>query len=67
LYEFLSPMHATCPTHLNLDLNHPNNIWWRAQIKMLLIMQFSPSSCYFLQTEICSVPSSETLSIYDFA
>jgi hypothetical protein len=35
------------PSH-PLWFGHPNNIWWRAQIMKLLIMQFSPASCYFL-------------------
>jgi hypothetical protein len=37
------------PPHLILpSLQHPSNNWLREQIKKLLIMQFSPTSCYFL-------------------
>jgi hypothetical protein len=34
------------PSH-PLDLGHPNNIWWSAQIMKLLMMQSSPFSFYF--------------------
>jgi hypothetical protein len=27
---------------------HLNNIWWRVKFMKLLIMEFSPTSCYFL-------------------
>jgi hypothetical protein len=32
-----------------LWLGHPNNIWWEVQILKLLIVQFCPSSSYFLR------------------
>jgi hypothetical protein len=32
------------PPHLPL-FDHPNTIWWTAQITKLLIMQFSSTSC----------------------
>jgi len=40
LYALLtSPMSATRPAHLILfDLMSLNNIWWRGQIKKLLIL-----------------------------
>jgi hypothetical protein len=34
------------PSH-PLWFEHPNSIWWRAQIMKLLIVQFSPAPCYF--------------------
>jgi hypothetical protein len=39
---FITP---TCATWLSF---HLSNIWWRAQIMKLLIMQFSPVSSHFL-------------------
>ena len=47
LYTLLfSPAHAICPAHhILLDFR---NIWWPVQIIKLLIMQFSPFSCYCL-------------------
>ena len=32
------------------ECDHPRNIWWAVQIMKLLIMQFSPVSCYTLHT-----------------
>jgi hypothetical protein len=29
--------------------HYPNNIWWRVQIMKILIMPFSPASCYFIR------------------
>jgi hypothetical protein len=34
----LSPIHATCPAHLSLCLDHPNDIWWGVQSIKLLVM-----------------------------
>jgi hypothetical protein len=42
--------------------DHPNYIRWRAYIMELLIMKFSPASCYFIQV-FSSAPSSQTSSI----
>ena len=42
----LSPIRAICPAHLILRYLITSNIRCRAQIMKLLIMQFSPVSCY---------------------
>jgi hypothetical protein len=47
LYEFISPMHATCPSHPPW-FDHPNSICLSIQIMKLLIMQFSPDFHHFL-------------------
>ena len=45
----LSPIRATCPAHLSLlDLDHPNDIWWGVQSTKILVMYFSPLSCYLV-------------------
>jgi hypothetical protein len=36
-----------CPSH-SPSLDHSNYIWQRVQVMKLLIMQFSPPSCYFV-------------------
>jgi len=47
LYAFLFFLHAPFSAHLILLVySHLNNIWGKAQIMKLLIMQFSPVSCY---------------------
>jgi hypothetical protein len=48
LYSFFIShvYYMSCPSHPPW-FDHPN-IWWRVQIKKLLIMQSSPASCYFL-------------------
>jgi hypothetical protein len=42
------PIRATCPSSNYLWLDQSNIIWWQPQIMKLLILQFSPASCYFL-------------------
>jgi hypothetical protein len=47
LYAFISPMRATCFVHhILLDLLLLINIWWRVQIMILFIAQFSSASCH---------------------
>jgi hypothetical protein len=44
-----SPMRATCPARSHPPLSdHPNYIWWSAQVMKFLIMQSSPASRHFL-------------------
>jgi hypothetical protein len=47
----ISVLFSTCnllwPSHPFL-LDHPNNIWWGAEILKVLILQFAPASHYFL-------------------
>jgi hypothetical protein len=33
----LSPIRATCPAHLTLRLDYPNNFWWEVQVIKPLI------------------------------
>ena len=35
------------PSHSS-ESDHPNCIWWAVQIRMLLIMQYSPPLCYLV-------------------
>jgi len=39
--------HKPCPTHSSW-FDHPNNIWWEAQIIRLPIMASPPLSCYLV-------------------
>jgi hypothetical protein len=50
---FLCIFHPSLERHMHhtyyrLRFNHPNNIWWRADIMKLFIIQFSSSFHYFL-------------------
>jgi hypothetical protein len=51
-YNFICISHLSCLPHTPPPhppwFDYPNNTWWRMQIMKVLIMQFSPSSCYFL-------------------
>jgi hypothetical protein len=46
LYHLSYACYLFRPSHL-LWFDDPHNIRWREQIAKLLIMQFSPASCYF--------------------
>jgi hypothetical protein len=53
--------------HTDIDtvfLWHPHNIWWRIQIMIHLIMQFSPHSCCLTLDQIFSILSLNTLSLW---
>ena len=45
--SFLPSMYATCANHITILFKDPD-IWCEVQIKKLLIMQFSPTFCYFV-------------------
>jgi len=48
LYVFLIHVYyMPRPSHPHWVV-HPNNVWWKAQFMKLLIILFSPFSCYFL-------------------
>jgi hypothetical protein len=45
VYLPLLPQRCPCPAH-HCWSDHPDNIWWKAQIIKHLSSQFSPVSCY---------------------
>jgi hypothetical protein len=62
ILHVFSSIRVTFPSHPP-RVHRPNNIWL-VKITKLLIMEFSPFSCYFLLApNICSAPHSRTLSV----